>query len=239
MMAPVSPDAWDLLTGELEDDALDGVLDDVDGDELLATADELLTLRALGETADADLLDGADDPDAMLDAALAEATMSATRTERRTRSWFLRPALGGLAAVAVALLVVTSLVQPAVQPVPTYSGGWENGVSTVRAETGRLGHYVVGNEAHLALVPSAALAGRPVDAAVFVGRNGGAPEPVEGAAAQVGVGGRVDVWIPITAELGPGTHTAVVVIGPEGSLDGAAEPEGGQRVTLELVVVPE
>jgi len=221
--------AWDLITGNLEEDQAEAFLTDIETDPesveaLLETSEELLQLRALGDAAfraawtepDTDGLDVdamlqlEHDPDALLQAAIADEQARTTawaRFQRFIRQPGTRMTIGVLAA-ATALFV---MLQPAA-PVPDYAGAWRTGASTVRATPGEPGRYLVGNVADLVLRPDQTVALADPAIRVFVGRNGGALEPVV-ADTETSPTKSVRVLIEVTPELGVGTHRVVVLIG--------------------------
>ena len=247
-------EAWDLLTGTLEESAAEALLEAIEDDAdalatLLDAADELVHLHALDDAplrtrlagADADGLDVEDflaldhDPDALLDAAIADG-------DHRQSSWgrfqrFLRRPTGrmavGMMAAAAALFVLTR--GPA--PVPDHAGGWTNGASEVRATPGVAGRYVVGNEAALELVPLSATTGTASEVRVFVGRRGGPLTPAN-ADVEHTDDQKVRVFIDITPELGIGTHRVVVLVGRElASADPETDTDDWARFETEMVVV--
>ena len=227
--------AWAFLTGSLDSDQADTFLSDAESntdtlEALLDTGEELLQYRSLS---DAHLradrvgahVDGLDvdralaaehDPDQRLEAALADGKTRATAW-RRFRRFTRRPALGiPTVLIAAAATFFIAVQRPA--PVPDYTGAWRNGTSAVRAVSGDFGTYVVGNEADLVIRPVAPMTSSSPEVRVYLGQNGGALAPVI-AETELGRAQSVRILLPVTSEIGPGTHRVVVLVGSD--LDGA------------------
>ena len=243
--------AWDFLTGSLDSDEADAFLNATESDTdllaaLLDTSEELLRYRSLS---DADLraewvgpdIDGLDvglamsvdhDPDRRLDAALAASEARATAWSRFRR--FTRRPAAGFTAVLLAAAAAFFVMVQGPTPVPDYTGEWRNGASSVRAVSGDAGTYVVGNEADLVLRPVAPVTSSNPEVQVYLGRNGGALAPVR-AETEVSRAQSVRVLLPITTELGLGTHRVVVLIGSD--LEGAdPETNTGQWARFETTM---
>jgi hypothetical protein len=211
-------------------------------------AEDLLHLRSLGDDdlraalagaeaeglPVAEVLDWAHDPDARLQAALADETARRSGWER-FRRFARRPTLGVMTTVAAAAMVLFMVGRPT-PPAVQYDGGWRNGAAQTRAVTGTPGRYLVSNTAELVLHPVGEVAAESIEVQVFV-EQAGALKPVT-TQTQVGRSGAVRVLIDITPELSMGTHRVVVLLGQ--GLDGAApdaEPDGWTRYETTLEVV--
>jgi|GEM_PF-5518900 len=251
---PTADTAWDFLTHGLEDDAAEAFLEQVESSPealaaLLEASEDVLLLRSLGDRELREALAGTDapamsadelltldhDPDARLDAALADGHTRRT-VWQRFRSFAARPsglAMVAFLAAAMALLVVG---QPR-EPVPDYHGDWFNGAAENRAETGVVGRYLFTNRAELRLYPDLPTAPDDLEVKVFLGRNGGALEPVA-AETEVGKTRAVRVFIDVTPEVGLGTHRVVVLVGPDlDGVDPETDSEEWARVEREMLVV--
>lgn len=245
--------SWRLLTGDMSTEEADELLRTLEASPKMAealeeAAEDLLNLRSLGDDnlramlagADAEGLDAAElmdcahDPDARLQAALADETARRSSWER-FRRFARRPSLGVLTTVAAAAMVLFMVGRPTPHTVQ-YEGGWRNGAAQTRAVTGTPGQYLVSNTAELVLHPVGEAGAEPVEVQVYV-EQAGALKPVT-AQTQVGRSGAVRVLIDITPELAVGTHRVVVLLGQE--LDAAApelEPDGWTRYETTMEVV--
>ena len=221
--------AWDFLTNADDDGAAEAFLEALQTepealDALVHSSEELLRYRSLGDAElraawacpdaagleiDQDLA-AEHDPDQRLDAAIA-AGDHRSASWARFRGFNRRRSAGitvGLMAAAAALFVLGQ----GTDPVPDYAGDWRNGAAITRATPGTPGVYLVGNEADLVIRPVTPMGATEPEVRVFVGRNGGALAPVD-AEIEVGQSQAVRVLLPITPELGTGTHRVVVLVG--------------------------
>jgi hypothetical protein len=227
--------AWDFLTGSSSDEDAEALLTALETNPdtvraLCNASDDLIRYRSLGDTElraawagpGADGIDVDEelaldhDPDTLLDAAITNGEERVSAWER-FRRFARRPSAGvtaGLLAAAAALFVVTQ--GPA--PVPDYTGDWRNGASATRAapdnaaSTSTSGVYMIGNEAALVIRPVTPMETADPDVRVFLGQAGGSLVPVA-AETELGRGQSVRVLLPITAEIGTGTHRVVVLVG--------------------------
>lgn len=245
--------AWDFLTAADDDDAAETFLEALSTepealDALVHSSEELLRYRSLDDAELRAAWAGPDaagldvdqelatehDPDQRLDAAIADG-------DHRSSSWarfrgFSRRRSAGFAVGLMAAAAALFVLGQGTDPVPDYAGDWRNGAAVTRATPGTPGVYLVGNEADLVIRPVAPMDTTELEVRVFVGRNGGALAPVD-AEVEVGQSQAVRVLLPITSELGIGTHRVVVLVGsgldeanPETDTDDWARFETTMRV---------
>jgi hypothetical protein len=138
----------------------------------------------------------------------------------------------------MALLVAVTMALVVLPPAPDYSSAWRNGAAQMRGERSQLGTYEVTNVANLVMRPGAAGGFARPQVRVWMGRKGGNLVPAEGVRLRQGTTGAIRVSLPITEEMGAGTHTVVVLLGKDLSWADPSLPAWWwSRVDTELVVV--